>query len=175
VPKDGLEESEKNRYIGVRPVTGGQESVSQHSKGEFLDHLEGGWWSQGRCCVGKHRRDLNCGETLGVESIYIATPPPLVAVDIPPIVGRLSLSRKLHLAFGYECGSRHTINLSESACASQDALRPAVLEERSNIDCGHHGPFSSFRFFCTEMLKKVGEGGGEVVKLDIGEEHPMRK
>jgi predicted nucleic acid-binding Zn-ribbon protein len=111
---------------------------------------------------------------LGVESLYVATPPALVAVDLHPIV-RLGLSRKLHLARGCDCGSRRTINLSESACASQDALRPAVLEERTNIDCGHHGPFSSFRFFYAETLKKAREGGREVVELDIGEEHPVQK
>ena len=105
-----------------------------------------------------------------MESLYVATPPALIAIDLHPIV-HLSLSRKLHLAHG----SRHTIHLSESACASQDTLRLAVLEEHTNIDCGHHGPFLSFRFFYAEMLKKAGEGGREVVKLDIGEEHPMQK
>jgi len=77
VPKDGLEESERNRYIGVinGPVTGatsGQESVSQYSKSEFLGHLEGEWWFQGCCCVRKHGRDLNCGETLLVAAIAAA-------------------------------------------------------------------------------------------------------
>ncbi len=139
VPKVGLEESEKNCYIGMGPVTGGPESVSQQGKSEFLGHLEGGWWFQGHSCVRKYRRDLNCRWTLGVESLYVATPPALVAVDLHLIV-HLSLSRKLHLARG----SRHTIHLSESACASQDALRPAILEEHTNIvtvllpDIGQH-------------------------------------
>jgi len=57
--------------------------------------------------------------------------------------------------------------LSKSACASQDALRLAILEEHTNIDYSHHGPFSSFRFFYAETLKKAQEGGGEVVKLNI--------
>jgi hypothetical protein len=67
---------------------------------------------------------------------HVATPPALVAVDLHPIVC-LSLSRKLHLARGCDRGSRRTINLSESPCASQDALMPAVLEESADIDCGH--------------------------------------
>jgi len=105
-----------------------------------------------------------------MESLYIATLPALIAVNLHPIIC-LSLSHKLHLA----CGSRCMIHLFKSACASQDALRPAILEEHTNIDCSHHGPFSSFRFFYAEMLKKAEEGGREVVKLDIGEEHPMQK
>jgi hypothetical protein len=168
VPKDGLEESEKNYYIAIGPVTGGPKGVSQHSKSKFLGHLEGGWWFQGRHCVGNHGRDLNCGGTLGVESLYVATPLALVAMDLHPIAC-------LSLARGCDYGSRRTINLSESACASQDALRPAILEERTNIDCSHHDPFSSFRLVYAEALKKAREGGGEVVKLDIGKEHPVQK
>jgi len=140
----------------------------------LVRHFEGERWFQGCSCAGKHGRDLNCGQTLGVESLYVATPPVLIAVDLHLII-QLGLSRKLHLARSSGCSSRCTIHLYESACVSHDALRPAVLEECTNIDCSHHGPFSSFRFFCTETLKKVGEGGGEVIKLDIGEEHPMRK
>jgi hypothetical protein len=109
-----------------------------------------------------------------VKSLYVTTPPTLVAVDFHLII-HLSLSCKLHLARSSGCGSRHMTHLYESACASQDTLRPAVLEEHTNIDCGYHGPFSSFRFFYVETLKKAGEGGREVVKLDIGEEHPERE
>jgi len=43
----------------------------------------------------------------------------------------------------------------------------SIPEEHTNIDCSHHGPFSTFRFFYAETLKKVQEGGGEVVKLNI--------
>ena len=92
-------------------------------------------------------------------SLYVATPPAIVAIDLHPIV-------HLSLAHGSGCGSRCTTHLSESACASQDALRPAILKERTNVDCSHHGPFLSFRFFYAEMLKKAQEGGGEVVKLN---------
>ncbi len=60
VPKVGLEESEKNCYIGMGPVTGGPESMSQQGKSEFLGHLKGGQWFQGCSCVRKHGRDLNC-------------------------------------------------------------------------------------------------------------------
>jgi hypothetical protein len=109
--------------------------VSQHGKSEFLGHLEGGQWFQGRSCVRKHGRNLNCRGTLGVESLYIATLPVLVAVDLHPI-DRPHLSHKLHLACSSSCGSRHTIPLYENTCASQDALRLAVLEEHTNIDSG---------------------------------------
>jgi hypothetical protein len=43
----------------------------------------------------------------------------------------------------------------------------SVPEERTNINCSHHGPFSTFRFFYAETLKKAQEGGGEVIKLNI--------
>jgi hypothetical protein len=46
-------------------------------------------------------------------------------------------------------------------------LRLAVLEEHTNIDYSHHSPFLSFRFFYAETLKKVQEGGREVIKLNI--------
>jgi hypothetical protein len=42
VPKDGLEESGKNCYIGIGPITGGPESVSQHGKSELLAILKAG-------------------------------------------------------------------------------------------------------------------------------------
>src|SRR6266853_6739214 len=62
----------------------------------------------------------------------------------------------------------------ETTACTTEAVRP-LAQAVTNIDCGHHGPFSSFRFFYAEMLKKAGEGGGEVIKLDIGKEHPMQK
>ena len=113
-------------------------------------------------------------------SLYVAIPPAIVAIDLLLIV-HLSLSRKLHLAPGSSCGSRCTTHLSESACASQDALRPAVFQERTNIDCSHHASWSILvlqvllRMLRLGMLKKVGEGSREVVKLDIGEEHSVHK
>jgi hypothetical protein len=42
-----------------------------------------------------------------------------------------------------------------------------VLKDCTNINCSHHGPFSTFRFFYAETLKKVQEGDGEVIKLNI--------
>jgi len=69
---------------------------------------------------------------------HVATPPALIAVNLHPIVC-LSLSYKLHLAHGCNCGSKCTINLSESPgpYASQDTLMPVILGEHTNIDCGH--------------------------------------
>jgi len=72
----------------------------------------------------------------GHREPHIATLPALVAVNLHPIIC-LGLFRKLHLACGCDYGSRHTINLSESPCASQGALIPAIFEECTNIDCGH--------------------------------------
>jgi len=42
VPKDGLEESGKNCYIGIGPITDGPESVNQHGKSELLAILKAG-------------------------------------------------------------------------------------------------------------------------------------
>jgi hypothetical protein len=125
------------RRIG--PVMVGPEGMSQHGKSEFLGHLKGRQWFRGCNCVRKHRRILNCRGTLGVESLYIATPPALITINLHPIV-HLGLSCKLHLARGSGCGSRHTIYLYKSACALQGALRLAILEECTNIGCSYHGP-----------------------------------
>jgi len=59
---------------------------------------------------------MNDGDTLGVESLDVATPPTLIVVDLNVIV-RLSLSCKFHL--GCCCdGSRVTIHLVKRACTS---------------------------------------------------------
>ncbi len=42
MPKDGLEESGKNCYIGIGPITDGPESVNQHGKSELLAILKAG-------------------------------------------------------------------------------------------------------------------------------------
>ena len=133
-----------HRNWALTRLTGGLESVSQHGKSEFLGHLEGGQWFQRHSCVRKHRRNLNCGGTLGTESLYVATLPVLIAIDLH-LIDHPHLSHKLHLACSSSCGSRHTIPLYESTCALQDALRLAVLKEHTNIDssvwasgAGHH-------------------------------------
>ena len=46
MPKDGLGESGKNGYIGIGPITGGPESVSQHGKSELLAILRAGGGSR---------------------------------------------------------------------------------------------------------------------------------
>jgi hypothetical protein len=109
-----------------------------------------------------------------MESLYVATLPTLITANFHPIV-HLSLSCKLHLAHSSVCGSRHMTHLYKNTCASQDTLRPAILKEHTNIDYGYRGPFLSFKCFYVETLKEVGEGGREVIKLDIGEEHPEQK
>ena len=44
--KDSLKESGKNWYIGIGPITGGPESVSQHGKSELLAILKAGGGSR---------------------------------------------------------------------------------------------------------------------------------
>ena len=46
---------------------------------------------------------------------------------------------------------------------------PAVLEERTDVDCSHHGPLPPFR------VKQIHEGGREVIGLKICEQYPMEK
>ncbi len=53
--KDGLEESGKNCYIGIGPITGGPESVSQDGKSELLAILK----------VGGGSRDATVSESMG--------------------------------------------------------------------------------------------------------------
>jgi hypothetical protein len=124
-----------HRNWALTRLTGGLESVSQHGKSEFLGHLEGGQWFQRHSCVRKHGRNLNCRGTLSMKSLYIATLPVLVAVDLY-LINHPHLSHKLHLACSSSCGSRCTVPLYESTYASQDALRLAVLKEHTNIDSG---------------------------------------
>ena len=81
---------------------------------------------------------------------------------------RLSFSREFHL--GRCCGgSRVTIDLTGSACASQDPWLAAVLEERTDANYGHHRPILPYKFFYIETFKYTREGGGEIIELGFCE------
>src|SRR5580692_9803071 len=120
MPKNRLKECQKNRDVSIWAITRGPECVRQYRKRELLRHLERRRWFKGCRGVGGDRRGL----TLGVEGLHITAPPTLVAVDLHPFVC-LSLLRKFHFA----CGCNGSRVLSEGTGASQDTLRPAVLEK----------------------------------------------
>jgi len=108
-----------------------------------------------------------------VECLYVATPPALIAVDLHPIVRLTFLASLTLVAAAMAAGVM--IGLAESACTSQDSLWSAVLEERTDVDCSHHGPLSPFGLFYVKAFKETREGGGEIVELNICEQHPMEK
>jgi hypothetical protein len=107
------------------------------------------------------------------SGLYVATPPALIAVDLH-LIFRLSLSHEFDLSRCCD-GGRVTIGLAKSACASQDSLWLAILEELTDVDCGHYGPLSPFRFFYVKAFKQTREGGREIVELNVCKQHPMEE